>query len=342
MREDKRVAARFGLPLCLLFVSLPAYDAEPYRLELHGEFSTIKSNDSSYGQFSAPGFGFSQSSAGNTSRDRLGFSGEYFFDPVESNSGPLKEAAFLAKTSGLMFSVSGSDAQGEGRTTTTSDIGDAGPNGTYLTDWKARNYNLRYRFVAPQNTWFGVVGGSYLVRESNLSSLDHKRTRYSVGIGRYVGRRTSVVAKYGRSHLDAGVAGLRDETLSVGVRSLIQLGTRHHLATSALLEQTNSVGGESVRTYQVGLAYYPRNDLSIALSTTGNYDYSAPDGDRDGDVHRRGYLLEADWFVTEEIALGIGYETSDDRSNYGDPNAGNFGLAENSADGIRLNVSWRR
>ena len=114
MLQKKYTAVRFGLSLSLMLLSLTAQSAEPYRLELHGGYSSLTSDDSAYGTVLDPTLGaFAQTSVGETSRHGFAFSGQYYFDPIETSSGPLNEAAFLARSSGLTFYASSLRVRGE-------------------------------------------------------------------------------------------------------------------------------------------------------------------------------------------------------------------------------------
>lgn len=333
MLQNRCTAARFGLPLYLILLSVPAYGARPYRFELHGGFSRMDTGFSSYANNSVGPVTFIQST-GDQSSDNLKFSGDYYFGSIETNSGPLREAAFLAKASALMFSASDSRTNGKGRITTTS------MNSTYLTNYRERAYGLRYQFVAPKRPWIGVVSYDHVAISSST-------TNYSVGVGRYVGRRTSVVAEYGWSRFQ--FISARNRTLTIRARTLLQLGT-WHLAVSAALHRYSVdtlagglpvgtyLNGEPVHTYEVGVTYYPRDDVSIALSTKGDYHYSSAFGSED----THGYRLEADWFLTESIDLGVSYQKNRDRSILGGPSFGGIGALDNvDTDGFQFNVSWR-
>lgn len=315
MVKKRYAAAQFGLPLCTLLVSLPAYCAGPYRLELHGGFSNTDTNSGSSSTISVPTPQSYQSTV-HQATDRFGFSGDYYFRSVETSSGPLQEAAFLARAPSLMFSVSKSHMHSKGQ--------------AYTYRSEESDYGLAYQFVAPERPWIGVV--SY--GTNNQSS---RQTSYSVGMGRYVGQRSSVVAEFGNSHYRG--TSVRVENLTIQARSLLQIGAQHYLAVSAALHRsrTSQSYAEPYRTYDVGITYYPRDNISIALSTNGDYHYSIPNG-RD---ETRGYLLQANWFLTESITLGVGYETSQERANSAYPSLGNFFDMHSNADGFRLNVSWR-
>ena len=314
MLKKRYTAAQFGLSLCLIIVALPAYSAGPYRLELHGGFSRTDTSSNSSSEFSVP-TPQSYQSTDNYSTDSLDFSGDYYFRSIETNNGPLQEAAFLAKASTLTFSVSKSRLYNKGQSYT----------------YRSNNYDLGYQFVAPERPWIGVV--SY---GGNNQSL--RQTNYSLGMGRYIGRRSSVVAEYGSSHYRG--TSLRFETLTIRARSLLRIGAQHYLAVSAALHrssETSPTHGEPYRTYEFGVTYYPRDDISIALSTNGNYHLNIPYVSDD----TRGYLLEANWFLNESITLGAGYETSRERANSAYPGLGYFTVIHSNADGFRLSFSWR-
>jgi hypothetical protein len=214
---------------------------------------------------------------------------------------------------------------------------------------------LRYQFIAPKRPWIGIVGYGYADNTTEISGIsepqetDEKFTSYSVGIGRYVGPRTSVIAEYGRSHRDTdlrppiGIGGLdsltlsvRHETLTVGVHSLLELGTRRHLGLTAALHETaaTSFPDDPIGSYEVGVTYYPRTDISVALSATGEYRTDT----NSGDIH--GYMLEGRWFITESVAVGLRYETTDFRLRFAD-SFGFLSTTESNSDGFRFNVSWR-
>lgn len=339
MLQERCTAANFGLPLCLILVSVSAYGAGPYRFELHGGFSRMNTGFSSYANSPFGPVTLVQS-AGNQSSDNLDFAGDYYFGPIETNSGPLQEAAFLAKASALMFSASEARNNGTGKITTTSNTATLPTERTYASAYREKAYGLRYQFVAAQRPWIGVASYDH-------ATINSSTTTYSVGMGRYVGRRTSVVAEYGWSHFQY-VPG-RNRALTIRARTLLRLGARN-LAVSAALHRysvdvlagnlpvSTYLNGESVHTYEVGVTYYPRDDVSIALSTNGDYHYSFPYGSED----TRGYRLEADWFFTDSIDLGVSYQKNRDRSILGDPRLGSSGAFNNvDTDGFQFNVSWR-
>jgi hypothetical protein len=164
------------------------------------------------------------------------------------------------------------------------------------------------------------------------------------------GQRTAVIAEYGRLHseLDLPViagppggppaVGLSDrfEMLAVEVRSLLPLGTRQHLGFSAAWQKTSATSANAVYpydgSYDVGVTYYPRSHVSVALSA--GRDYAA----REMLPDRQRYLLEANWFATRSLAFGLGYESTDTRIRL---NAINVLGSGGDSDGLRFSVSWR-
>lgn len=333
---------RTGLPLCVLLISFPAYGAEPFRFELRGGFSTVDSDSSSFGS-SLIGV---ERGAGDASTNGLEFAGAYFFRPIEADTGPLREAAFLERAPSLTFSL--------GKARTDSESTSSGIFGDFAStrDSEASEYGLRYRFVAPQRPWIGIVSYGYADSATAqhgvaVSEWDDERTSYSLGAGRYVGPRTAVTAEYGRSRLESSpligglVPSLRSESLTIGVHSVLPLGTRRHLGLTAALHETaftSPVGlDDSIGSYELGVTYYPRNDVSIALSTIDLYDAEPNWGDRD----RHEYKLEANWFINRSIAVGMAYETTDSRFGFVDTFGGGSETRSDSS-GFRFNFSWRR
>lgn len=323
---------RSALPLLLM--SCPAFGAEPYRFELRGEYSAVDSDFIS----SASSVLGTEIGIGDDSTNGLQLEGDYFFRPIEARDGPLREAAFLERASALSFSVL--EARTDGDRRSSGLFGDF----TSTFDTQASAYGLRYRFVGPQKPWIGTVGYEYADDATSQlgTEWESERTGYSFGFGRYVGPRTSVTAEYGRSRLESmafigTLPTLRSETLSVGVHSVLPLGKQRYLGVTAALRDTSITSADdSVGTYELGVAFYPRNDVSIALSAVGEYHAPAfPDRDR------YEYALEANWFVTPSLAVELGYETSVARVGFSDP----LGLPSESKDdssGLRLGFSWRR
>jgi hypothetical protein len=268
---------RTGVPLLLL--SCPAYSDEPYRFELRGGYSAIDSNLAS----NSSSLLGSELGIGDESTQGLGFAGDYYFRPIEAASGPLREAAFLERAPTLSFSIA------DFRTDSESSLSGVFGNVTSIGDSEAREYELRYRFVAPQKPWLGIV--SYNEADSTTAQLgdewNDERTGYSLGVGRYVGPWTAVTAEYGRSRLEisplanvlpAALSSLRSESLTIGVHSVLPLGTQRHLGFSAALHETavtSTSFDSSVGAYELGVTYYPRNDISIGLSASGEYDAPA-------------------------------------------------------------------
>jgi hypothetical protein len=342
MLQKKARVLRTGLPLLLL--SCSAYSDEPYRFELRGGYSGIDSDSSSI----SSSFINTSRGIGAASTDGLELAGEYFFRPLEAAGGPLREAAFLERTPTLSFSIA--EARGDSESATSGTFGSFAST----TESQASEYRLRYQFVAPQKPWIGVVSYGYADSAntetvSPAAEWDDERTRYSLGLGRYVGPRTAVTAEYGRSRLEVSPLGnilpgalssLRSESLTIGAHSVLPLGTQRHLGLSAALHETavtTTSFDSSVGTYELGVTYYPRTDIAIGLSAIGEYDAPSDWGDRD----QYEYLLEASWFVTRSIAVGLAYETAESRIGLVD----SFGFgteAESDSSGVRFNFSWRR
>jgi hypothetical protein len=330
---------RTGLPLLLL--SCPAYSDEPYRFELRGGYSAVDSNLTS----NSSSLLGSELGIGDESTHGLGFAGDYYFRPIEAASGPLREAAFLERAPALSFSMA------ETRIDSASSSSGMFGNFTSTRDSEASEYELRYRFVAPQKPWLGIV--SYNEADSTTAQLggewNDERTGYSLGVGGYVGPWTAVTAEYGRSRLEisplanvvpGALSSLRSESLTIGVHSVLPLGTQRHLGLSAGLHETavtSTSFDSSVGAYELGVTYYPRNDISIGLSASGEYDAPADWENRD----RYEYRLEASWFVTPSIAVGLAYETTDSRIGFVD-SFGFGGEAESDSSGVRVNFSWRQ
>src|SRR5690606_19371980 len=345
-----------GLLLGLVLMSFPAIGDEPYRLELHGGPSIV---DSDFRSLSASMLGSSQSIA-DTSSKGLEFGAEYFFRPIEADSGPLWEAAFLERASSLKLSLGASRADSESAATWS--LGGPTTETTSRTRFERREYELRYRFVATEKPWFGIA--SYGVADNAAERLgvpaiewDDEHIRYSVGVGRYLGSRTAVTAEYGRSRLESSpVVGLspglgspglgssllsrRDRTLSLGVHSVLELRARGHLGLTAAQHEMTftdpASSDDSLGSYVIGVSYYPRNNIAIGLSAMGYHD---GDPSLRGSLHE--YMLEANWFVTPSIAVGLAYETTDYRLGFVDSLGFSSGNKDSSS-GFRFNFTWRR
>jgi hypothetical protein len=335
--------------LGLILGSLPAYADGPYRLELSGGPSRIDSDISS---LSASVLGSSQSIHSMSSK-RFELGGEYFFRPLAADHGPLREAAFLERAPSLKLSFAESRADSESAMTWS--FGGPTTETSSATRFETSEYQLRYRFVMPEKPWIGIASYRFTDRAAERqgvpSEWDDEHTRYSVGIGRYIGSRIAVTAEYGRSRLESSTSigspnavglsslSIRDRTLTVGVHSVLELGARGHLGLTAALHETAFTGpaapDDPARSYEVGVTYYPRNDVSLGLSALGRYD---TDTALHGNLNE--YKLEANWFVTPSIAVGLAYETADFRLGLVDPLGFPSGN-ENSSSGFRFNFTWR-
>ncbi|SMF57558.1 hypothetical protein SAMN02745866_03688 [Alteromonadaceae bacterium Bs31] len=186
--------------------------------------------------------------------------GEVFFDTVDTSKGPLAEASFLSKSSGLSLSY-----------TTVEDVDDD-------------SWALGGRFV---------FGNDYII-EAGYSSVEDS-TSWGAGFGKYLTDSTDLVVSYSTND-DANL-----DTLSADMHSVVSLSGDASLAYTLGLSYLDA-DSETGFGIAGDLTYYFNNNLGIGAGVSQQSFDS---------VDITTWQVFADWFVTNNLDLGLSYSDTD-------------------------------
>lgn len=162
--------------------------------------------------------------------------GTVYFSEVDTSKGPLAEASFLDKSSGLGFFLAGDDVDG-------------------LEE--DDSYSVSGRFVFAQE----------YILEAIFTDADSDST-YGFGVGKYVSDNAEVVVSY--TELDTS----ENQSLNINYHSVVSIGDgaslAYDLGASYLDANTGGIGDTTGHGFNGGVTYYPMPSLGVGADVSYN------------------------------------------------------------------------
>ena len=206
--------------------------------------------------------------------DVYAVSGSYFLQSVDTSKGPLSEAAFLDRASGINLNYTNTEL--------SSDYDDADSQG----------YGAAGRFVAKESGW--LVDLAYLRSEPEDFEID----TYSIGAGKYIFENTAVILSYAETDVEDG--GDTDG-YNVAVEQLWLL-SQGGIKVDASYGFVNVDDADDIDVYSLGGTYYINSNLGLGASYS-NLDSSGDELEQ--------WSLGAEWFINEQVAVSLAYSESE-------------------------------
>ena len=247
--------------VCLIACNLAT--ADTYETEVTGEY--IQLDDSFFGvPLDADGFSIG---------------GTYYLDPVDNSHGPLAEASFLDRASGISldFASLSEDA----------------------TDIDASAHNISGHFVSKDTGWLFGIGFVNV----DIDNPDLDADQLSLTLGRYISENTSIT--FGWDHLELGEGDdqLDVDSYQIAVKHVAKHSSGMDHSVEAFLGGVNLEGvEENGLTYGGSYTLYPSRNFGIGASLAIT--------DSEG-LDTTSYSVFADWFITENATVGVTYLKTD-------------------------------
>jgi hypothetical protein len=209
-------------------------------------------------------------------RESFGLTGTYYLNSVNTDKGPLAEAAFLDRASSIQIDLSTGEIDGDG--------------GKVDID----SYSVDSRLVSKETGWLVDLG----YRFDEIENNDEFDT-FSIGAGKYVLENTAVVLSYAKSDADLGDDA---DTYGLGVEHLWHLA-QGAIKLDASIARIDAENSDDVDVWGLGGTYYVTPKLGFGAN------YSLADSD---ETELENWSLFAKWFVTEQIELSLAYTEQED------------------------------
>ncbi len=274
-----------------------------FRVELDGSYSEIRE--------------------GEGSPDEVDVAATVYLQPVKDTTGPLGEAAFLARASSLQYSYSRDKFD-------SADV-PRGPAGEALFDRTPTSHGLSARYVVPDSGWiFSLAGARPETFDTDTVDIDGWST--SIGVGRYLSATTSIELFVGYSTSDSDFRSSQpcgDFLASLGCAELAfdSDGDIDTTSVSALYRRVGKIGRHTFAT-SAGIGYAAididtASDGPLVIGETGELvdglgiDSSSFRSSASIDDNWNAFVAGT-WFVTREIGIdaGLDFETSDGEQDY--------------------------
>ena len=236
-------------------------------------------------------------SRSNTDDDDITVFGTWFFDGVAAPTGPRSRAAFLGRASSVSLSYRHADSDSS-FSLTSPDPSFSPTMGRSGRNSEAISANLRY--VWPESGWYGLAGVATLDTEfdDDFGSFEFGSETYSLGIGKYIGSRTTLDVRVSRLETDNNF-DLTETALTLshigGLGETWQYGADVAVTTTDVSRADES--------FDLRLSLYPSRSLAFGLETSGSVQNAFDERTR--------YGLFASWFARENIELGASYSYVD-------------------------------
>lgn len=223
----------------------------------------------------------------NVEEDEATFSGTWFVSGVNINEGPRSRAAFLSRASSVTLEYADVDASIRGRVTFDDPNS---PDQTFGDSFDGSSFSIGGRYVAQSSGWYGF--GSIASRSIDNRDVEN----YRLGIGKYVGERTTVDSSV--SYDD--VAGFSQTTFALSLSHVGDLSARWQYGADVSISRSDLSGADSL----LGAAFslYPSRSVAFGLQYSGSLE------NLDGFAR---YDAFASWFISESVELSARYGTSD-------------------------------
>lgn len=233
--------------------------------------------------------------------DDVGISGRWFFNGVNSTSGPRSRAALTSRASFISFGYTNSDANIE---TTFGSSDPAIPTSNSSADASADIFSAELRYVWAESGWYGIaaLGTSSFETDSNIGRFSSDSDIYSLGAGLYVGDNTTLDLRVSRLELGGG-GSIGDTSSTQTALTLAHIGdvTTWQYGIDAAISTSDVSGSDELVNLQFSL--YPTRSIAFGVG----FDTTLQDPFDDG----ASYEFFAGWFVTESVELTARYRFVD-------------------------------
>ncbi len=206
--------------------------------------------------------------------DTLALGGAFYFSPVSTASGPLDEAEFLSKASGIALAYSKAEVDTENEDSVDGD-----------------SKILGGHFVIPGPNL--IIEASYGQGGSDDVDVDY----LSLGFGGYITDRITLVFDYSKEEYDFGSKESIDR-YTLTYRQLIQLGGEMNLALEPFISKVDYFD-EDAAEVGIDVAFYLNRSLGFKAGVVG----FAYDADY-ADYSEGASYIGVDYFINETFRIG--------------------------------------
>jgi hypothetical protein len=230
--------------------------------------------------------GYSDGEIESVDIESYDISGAYYFSEVDTSKGPLAEAAFLDRASGLMLSFS------------DGEIDDL--------DVDTESQGIALHLVGGSG-WYGSLG--YTTSELDDGADELEIDVISAGIGKYVAENGLLSLNY--SNIELEVDGFGDEdvdTYSIDYKHV----TTGDISLSFDVSLVYTDADEDDATgFILGTGIYPSNNFGVGISYSADTVDLGSLGLAGGvaldDIDSDALSFHARWFVSEQFSLAFEY-----------------------------------
>lgn len=289
--------------------------AEDYDYELSLDYDRSSSDSRFVSTFNGvpdPSLGVGTTSSDN---DDIDLTGTWYYSGLSDSEGPKARAAFLSRASGLALRYGRSDGSGS---FAFSSGGILPPfTGNDSTRTNALSANLRHTWR--DSGWFMLAGVSRVESEfeatlnGNTSTIDVDATAYSLGVGKYLGKATSVDLNV----VDADTDGSDATAVALSLRHIGSIGESWQYGADLVLQRSSANNDEGKYTFRGTL--FPSSDIEFGIELSRQ--------ERDGGFSNDSMQVFAGWFVRDHVELTAGYRhDSPDDAPGQDSDGSGFGV----------------
>lgn len=219
--------------------------------------------------------------------DQFGVAGTFYFSEVDTDKGPLGEAAFLDQSSYVSAGY------------VYTDLDDI------IEDLDGDKYGINGRYVLPLDSFIPLIfEGSWERRTPDFSDID----QYSIGFGAYLTDTTTVILTYRTSDVD------ETNEIDPGDVDAYQLAVEHlwELDSGAIklngsyglinVDDSEINDGDDIDSWDIGGTWYVNNSLGFGASFSRFDNFG---------IEEDTYGVGAEWFINEQIGLSLRYAHSE-------------------------------
>ena len=274
--------------------------------QFDGTFATIVNG------VPTPSLGISTTSSDS---DTIDLSGAWYYSGRSDADGPKSRAAFLSRASSIVVGYSRGDESGSASFTGGGNI----PPVSNTFDSTSNEISVDLRHVWVDSGWYALAGVAHAELEGDsvingaASSSEWDATAYALGVGRYLGKATTLDLSV--LTLDAG--GSNPTVIALTFNHVGSISETWQYGASAAYAKSDTGGDGDV--FAVQGALYPSVATEFGLGFTRQE--SARGSDQDA------IEAFAGWFVRDHVELTARYRMIDADSGPGeDTDSDEFGV----------------
>lgn len=238
-------------------------------------------------------------STSSSDSDNIDLTGAWYYSGLSDSSNPKSRAVFLSRASSVVVGYSYSDESGSFESEGGGIFAPVSAN----FDSKTSSLSVDLRHVWKDSGWYALAGISRAELQSDsvsngmASSSELDATRYSLGVGRYLGKATTL--DFGVATLDVGSSN--PTVIALSLSHVGPIGEDWQYGADLTYAKSDTSGDGDL--YALRGALYPTSDFEFGLGFSRR--------ESGGGFETDTMEVFAGWFIRDHIEVSVRYRQDD-------------------------------